>query len=156
MSRDYLITVPPVKEVGEIMNVLEEKLGVHILVHKNDSLQFPNYYFDIVVSSSENAMDVLLDRELLPLEWPCSFTSGHDINKDRGKRGGLFEKAVYGVVSWISRGNVLYKSSRNHVVDIFKPAIELIYEDKIEKYAEIPPFQNVTELKMKLDLRGVT
>ena len=154
MLRDYLYTVPPLKDVGEILNILEEKLGVHILACKNDCLPYPNNYFDITVSSSTNKTDVLLDRELLTLEWPCVFKSEHDINEDRGKRGMLFEKSVYGVVSWMSRGNILYRSSINRFDDIANSAT--IFSNNVKKYAEIPSFKNVSELKMKLDLRGVT
>jgi hypothetical protein len=101
-----------------------------------------------------------MDSNFTPLEWLDAFTcSSKDknlpTNNERLTNGKLFERAVIGIVSWLSRGNVLYKFfGELEDVEMNSGRMTLTFSKPIERYAVIPSFQNLSELKMKLDIRG--
>jgi hypothetical protein len=163
---DFELTIcPPEKEIKEITDIFRDRLGVHFLVLKNKIPPPPTSYhdiitYDIVISSSENKHDILMDMNFTPLEWLGEFTCNSQdknlpANNDRLTNGKLFVKAIYGTVSWLSRGNVLYKPSGElENVEMNSGRMTLTFSKPIERYAVIPSFQNLSELKMKLDIRG--
>jgi hypothetical protein len=80
----------------------------------------------IVVSHSGSLTDVLFNCDLTSMDWSYS-------------------SSIVGVLDWLSRGIVLYRWVQEDNPEICHA----------EKYAEIPKFECLSELKMKLNLRGI-
>ena len=114
-------------EMYKIIEVLRDSFGIHIIRIKNK----------IAVSSSHSVSDILFEKNLVSMVWSYPGSS------------------VAGVLYWLSRGIVLYKW-KTPLADESTKSDLLCQEDFLDRYVEIPSFQNLSELRMKLELRGIS
>ena len=119
-------------EMEKIVEVLRDSFGIHIIRLKNK----------IAVSSSHSASDILYDKNLMSMDWSYKSLGG----------------SVASVLDWLSRGIVLYKwkVSLDDASTYPDHPVYTCQEDFVDRYVEIPSFRNLSELRMKLELKGIS